>query len=81
MRSGFQYFYHGKVLDNGRDLSDYGIKDMDIIAFIDSNEIEEEEVKEVVLIYVHMDVVDKFLMDIKGVLNYCKLNLTISGKN
>ncbi len=38
MRSGFQYFYHGKVLDNGRDLSDYGIKDMDIIEFIDSNE-------------------------------------------
>ena len=38
MRSGFQYFYHGKVLDNGRDLSDYGIKDIDIIEFIDSNE-------------------------------------------
>ena len=38
MRSVFQQFYHGKVLDDGRDLSDYGIKDRDIIEFIDRNE-------------------------------------------
>ena len=38
MRQHLQYFYHGEVLDYGSDLSDYGIKDRDIIYVIDRNE-------------------------------------------
>ena len=38
MRQHLQYLYRGKVLDYDSDLSDYGIKDRDIIEFIDRNE-------------------------------------------
>jgi hypothetical protein len=39
MRQHLQYLYDGEVLDYDRDLSDYGIKDRDIIRVIDRNDI------------------------------------------
>ena len=38
MRQDLQCLYHGKVLNNGRALSDYGIEDGDTIEFIYRNE-------------------------------------------